>query len=549
MRLRLPYRPHPAQAEVHAALQVARFIVVAAGRRWGKSYLGLNEVLRFCLTRPGAEVRFCSPVYAQGKARFRAFRRLLRDLDPALVERVHQGDLRVEFANSGAVQFWSVAEPDNLRGEGVDLLVLDEAGFVAAPTWFEVLRPMLSDTGGQALVIGTAHGKRQLLHELFARGETGVPGWRSFRFPTAANPRINPEEIEAARAEFPSDAFRQEYLCEFLDAAAGVFKGVEGCLGGELEGPTAGHRYIAGVDLAAVQDYSVITVVDVETGQLVHFDRFRGVSYVHQVPRILDAARRYNNATLIVDETGVGRPVLDSLRAILGRSRDPDDMPRAGGLRSRRSDVLGVVLTNEKKQDIIQGLALAIERKRVRIPASCRELIGELDVFGYEMLPSGRVRYAAPEKFHDDCVISLALAVHGIPRSARRAASAFHDTAFLIDHLSQRVARPARYGVPGYGSKVPGLTLWAPGDVGNDLMSEWRLFGVCRESGLIAEDEAAFLETDLRRRMRETPLPNYTDPLDERLGTLDDFLAGNERGRRSGEPPNSARESRAVENA
>jgi hypothetical protein len=522
-RLRLPYTPHAAQLEVHAALERDRFVVLAAGRRWGKSWLGLNHALRTCLTAPEREVRVTSPVFGQAKSRFRAMRRLLRDLDPALVERVHQGDLRIQFKNESAIQFWSTAEPDNLRGEGVHLLIVDEAGYVVASTWHEVLRPMLSDTAGRALVIGTPHGKRQLLHELYLRGEAGIPGWRSFRFPTSANPRIPAEEIAAARAEFPSDAFRQEYECEFLDSAAGVFKGVSSCIGGELEGPRPDRRYVVGVDLAAVQDFSVIAALEVETGQIVHFDRFRGVSYVHQVPRILDAARRYNNATLVVDETGVGRPVLDALRAILGRSREPDELPRAGGLRVARPDVVGVVLTNEVKQDAVTSLQLAIERRRIRIPASCADLIRELDVFGYEMLPSGRVRYAAPAGFHDDCVIALALAVHAMPRGLRRVQSAYNDTRFLIEHLSERVHRPRRYTGQG-PAKQPGLVPYSPGPPTNDLISELRLFQVCREAGLVADDESAFLEKDLRRRLREVRLPFSTDPLDERFGTLDDFI-------------------------
>ncbi len=521
MTVRIPYSPHPGQRQIHEALRTHRFVTVCAGRRFGKSEVSLNHSLRTALSRPESEVRFASPVYGQAKARFRRLMQILRDLDPALVSRVHRGDLRFEFANGSSIAFWSTAEPDNLRGEGVDLIILDEAGYVAAEVWHQVLRPMLADTGGQALAVGTPRGRGQLLHQLWLRGETRTPGWASFRFPTSANPRIPAEEIDAARAEFPEDAFRQEFLAEFLDSAAGVFRNVAGCIGGELEGPRPGRRYVTGVDLAASVDWSCLATVDVATGQLVAFDRFRG-NYMDQIPRILETARRFNDALLVVDETGVGRPVLDAIRMILGRSRDPDDVPRAGGIRRQRSDVLGVVLTSERKQDLVQGLALAIERKRVRIPASCRELLGELELYGYELLASGRVRYSAPAGHHDDAVVALALAVHAIPRAARSAPE--YRDAHLIESLCERVSRPGRYGVPGYGSKALGLTVYEPGGVDGDLISEMRLLQLSREAGLVAEDEIEFLAKDLRRRMREVRLPFYTDSLDERFGTLDDFL-------------------------
>lgn len=39
-------------------------------------------------------------------------------------------------------------------------------------------------------------------------------------------------------------------------------------------------------------------------------------------------------------------------------------------------------------------------------------LVNELEIFGYEQRRDGSFRYSAPEGYHDDCVISLALLNH-----------------------------------------------------------------------------------------------------------------------------------------
>jgi len=142
--LRLPYTPHAGQKQVHDLLTRTRFVTAVCGRRWGKTRCALEEVRRRMLARPGLVVRWTSPVYGQAKARFREMRRLLRQLGPDWIADVNKTDLRIVLRNESEVQFWSTHEPDNLRGEGVDFIVVDEAGYTQAPVWTETLRPIIS---------------------------------------------------------------------------------------------------------------------------------------------------------------------------------------------------------------------------------------------------------------------------------------------------------------------------------------------------------------------------------------------------------------------
>jgi len=68
--------------------------------------------------------------------------------------------------------------------------------------------------------------------------------------------------------------------------------------------------------------------------------------------------------------------------------------------------------TNASKAAIIDGLALALEREEVRLLPH-EVLLNEMLSYQAERLPSGLMRYSAPDGAHDDCVIALALAYYG----------------------------------------------------------------------------------------------------------------------------------------
>jgi hypothetical protein len=187
----------------------------------------------------------------------------------------------------------------------------------------------------------------------------------------------------------PELAYRQEILAEFLDDVGSVFRNIKGCVNGSLEEPIAGKRYVAGCDLAKHEDFTVICVLD-DHGHLVYFDRFSQLDWVFQSKRIVDICRRYNNARLLLDSTGVGDPIYDNLR-------------RSG------LSVEGYKFTNASKKDLIENLSIAIENKAITYP-DIPVLLSELGLFGYKISPAGVTTYNAPDGYHDDCVIALALA-------------------------------------------------------------------------------------------------------------------------------------------
>jgi hypothetical protein len=89
-----------------------------------------------------------------------------------------------------------------------------------------------------------------------------------------------------------------------------------------------------------------------------------------------------------MDSTGVGDPIFE-------------DLQREG------LDVTGFKFSQTSKQNLMVGLASAIQQRRVTFPEGV--LTEELEIFEYQYTATG-VKYSAPSGFHDDCVMALALA-------------------------------------------------------------------------------------------------------------------------------------------
>jgi hypothetical protein len=383
----LGYAPREDQRVIFTS--PARFLIMDAGRRWGKTITGLNWLLASACAGPG-ENWWVAPIYSQSKMAFRRFLLAARKGDAAAAfKSVSHSELRIEMINGAAIQFKSADNPENLRGEGLARVVIDEAARVQRSAWDEVLRPSVSDTGGKVLFISTPKGKNWFF-ELWGRGQDPLQKeFKSWKKRTADNPKVPAEDIEQARQSLPVDVFNQEYLAEFLENQAGVFRNIGACSTSAPTDPVNGASYVAGLDLARLTDFTVLTILD-DKGRQVFMDRFNLLDWAIQKRRVIDVIKRYNNAALLLDSTGIGDPIYEDLRT--------------AGL-----NVDGYKFTSESKGRLIESLMLAFEKGEIRILNDPTQR-NELDIYEYTMNRSGSVSYNAPDGYHDDCVIALALA-------------------------------------------------------------------------------------------------------------------------------------------
>lgn len=392
MILKLP-RPHPAQYEVLRSSK--RFNALCCGRRWGKTTIALDRIVRPALA--GKPAAWFAPTYKLLSEVWRTIHTQLVDI----TTRKNEQERWVELIGGGKIDCWSLDDPDAGRGRAYSRVVIDEAALVPnfQQAWEQSVRPMLTDYSGSAWFLSTPKGTANYFHTLYQRGQDPHnEEWASWRMPSSTNPFLPPKEIEAARADLTDLAFAQEYLAEFVSWAGAVFRRIMECVGEIRVEPAA----MIGVDWGRVGDYTVFVALSA-SGHLVGLDRFRGIEYALQRDRLKQFWKQHGARCWIVAEVNsMGGPVVEQLQA-------------------ERLPVQGFLTTGPSKASIVQSLALAFERLAVRIPND-PTLIGELQAFEGKPSPGGAMRYGAPAGEHDDIVMALAIAWAALtgPRQERR---------------------------------------------------------------------------------------------------------------------------------
>jgi len=202
----------PAQGEVFSATN--RFRVLVAGRRFGKSYLACIELLKAALERPGETYFYCAPTYRMAKDI--AWKTLKKIIPNSLVRTKNETELRMELINDSTIELKGTENASALRGRSLSGVVLDEAAFMEAEVWFEVLRPALADKQGWALFISTPEGTASWFYDLWCYVDEDTTGdWKRWCFTTIQGGNVPTEEVEAARAQLDPRTFRQEFEASF----------------------------------------------------------------------------------------------------------------------------------------------------------------------------------------------------------------------------------------------------------------------------------------------------------------------------------------------
>ncbi len=304
---------------------------------------------------------------------------------------VRQSERLITLPNGGEIQVRSADNPDSLRGEGLDFVVMDECAFIREEAWLEALRPALSDRQGRALFISTPKGRNwfwRLWQRCVDEQDTEWQGWQ---LPTAANPFIVPSEIDAARHGLPERIFQQEFEARFLDDAGGVFRRVMDCATAAQQAtPIPGHDYIISADWAMSNDFTVLTVFDLNERSIVWLDRFNQIDYPHQAARLKALAQRFRPVEIVAESNAMGLPIIQQL--------SNDGLPMAT-----------FNTTGPTKDAAIRDLSLAFEKGDIRIIPD-PVLIGELQAYEIKRVGmNGLPVYGAPEGMHDDTVMSAAI--------------------------------------------------------------------------------------------------------------------------------------------
>lgn len=208
---------HEAQREAREASRLKRFVTLVCGRRWGKTSYGVLTGLDRALR--GKLVWWVAPTLSQSRIAKRILRKLVRSL-PKDLYKEHRSEGYFEFASGGSFYFKTADEPDNLRGEGLDYVIIDEADFIDEEIWTDIIRPALADKRGGALLCSTPRIENGWFHKLFIRGsDDNDQQYVSLCYPSWTNKLIDPTEFDAVRRDLPQLVFRREFGAEFVSNA------------------------------------------------------------------------------------------------------------------------------------------------------------------------------------------------------------------------------------------------------------------------------------------------------------------------------------------
>jgi len=197
----------------------ARFRVVVAGRRFGKSFLSINELAKFARF-PNQRCLYVAPTYRQAKTViFDALKEQLYRVK--WLRKVNESELVFYLINGSTISIRSSDNKDALRGAKYNFIVLDECADMDPDTFYSVLRPTLSDTKGSALFIGSPKG-RNWFYDLWAQAGA-TEEWSAHQYTTIQGGNVDAEEIEAAKRDMHIKQFQQEYLASFVDDTSIIY--------------------------------------------------------------------------------------------------------------------------------------------------------------------------------------------------------------------------------------------------------------------------------------------------------------------------------------
>lgn len=420
LEIKSKFFPHLAQQKIRESN--ARFRIVIAGRRFGKSVLAVNECIEYALANEGVKVWYCSPFYKQTKEI--AWNIFKFYLPKEFIDKVNESDLKFTLVNGSEIALKGTDNPDALVGVGLKFCVLDEFAMMKAEIWKQVVRPMLIDSKGKCLFISTPRGFNWAYD--FYKSAQNDEEFDTFQFRTIDNTTVSDieSEVNKAKAEATSEldriTFRQEYEATF-EVVTGRPRFSTDIISQLMSKHQLGTRRGDNLNVYEPLDKFAKYIIGVDTSEgLITGDRSTAVvlnaktftvcaHYAgHLAPDLLalavaDWAKEYNGALVVVEDNNHGLVTVNELKKLythLYYRKVKDEVT------DEWTEKVGWRTTNRTKPLLIGNLDKQL-RAGLQVPA--KDILDEL--MTYVIDEDGTTN--ASEGSHDDLVIGTALAVQG----------------------------------------------------------------------------------------------------------------------------------------
>lgn len=386
-------RPPLYDKQERAIFNDARYAVVEASTKSGKTVGCIAWIVEQAVKNGGPNKNFwwVAPVSTQADI---AFRRTKHAIPDAHFE-TNESEKIIKLVNGAWIWFKSADKPDSLYGEDVYAAVIDEASRCKEESW-NAVRSTITATQAPVRVIGNVKGKKNWAYKLARQAEQSNKDRFHYEKITAIDAVeagvLDEQEVLDAKEMLPESVFQELYMAEPADDGGNPFgiDHIQQCIRRDEDGnkisSTFDSKPIAwGWDVAKSVNYTVGIGLD-KNGNVCRFHRWRD-DWETTIRKIIEYT---GSQYALVDSTGSGDNVVERLKRDGGANFD------------------GYKFTSRSKQDIMVGLAVAIQNGEITYPAG--RIVDELESFEYEQRPN-YVMYSAPEGANDDCVDALALAV------------------------------------------------------------------------------------------------------------------------------------------
>ncbi len=384
-------KPHEKQKEiVDACLNDEYFFIVAIiGRQFGKTTISENMAIYWAINNPNSIIYWVSPTDAQSQKVYKDIVNAIFESGIIKNKKMPKGDIEITFINDSRILFRSAQSEDNLRGQSVDYMILDEAAFIKRSTVETILLPMLSVRGKKCLFISTPKGKNYL-YDYFLNGND-KPKWKSLRYSTYHSPLASEQMIQMFKQTLPEKIFKQEVEAEFVDSSS-VFNNINDIMIlDKLERPISGATYYAGLDIGLINDASVLTILD-DTGNLINYYRWVNI----ESPKLIENIKEVNNIwkfkKIIIEDNNQGLVIYQTLK-------------------NQLHNITTFNTNSKSKPEIINHLIHLFNMKEINLIKD-EYLRIELEAFIFKQNENGNIKFTADNGFHDDCVMSLAIVRH-----------------------------------------------------------------------------------------------------------------------------------------
>ncbi len=395
MKFSFPFTDRQRQMMTHPA----RILHIGCGTKTGKS-MGLFCWLIEGLLRGEACV-YVGPWFFRSRSAYDQVKELLAPFIRGRLIRENIARLQLVSSNGGYLDFQSADNPNSAFGSNYNRVVLDEASRMPRAIYPAALTT-ISATGGRLrtafnLELGVRNWAigNLLRVQKMSPEERAASGEDFLTFPTGGDGLVAPELIALMRSQMPESLWRALFRAEIPDSDTSLFRNLDKIfVGKELEEPRDGHHYMLAADLARKQDWTVLSVIDSDSGEIVAMDRYHQLSWTLQVERAKLLYETFHCQKAICDSTGIGDVV-------------GEEFEKAG------MTVEPFIFTVPSRRMLIEELVVSCDNCEIVVPATEKFKVYRQELESMEFQLDGMtIKYAVPSNCHDDCLFSLALATH-----------------------------------------------------------------------------------------------------------------------------------------